>query len=170
MINNVKKLYMYASVTNDIFEQTFGNSIVLTGFDDLLVELQVLSDVDVVQASKLITECNSWIDYLINLNILTKIYLDRFKNVQEFQNVILESIKKDKQSPLNLLKTCKIKSVEIGDVISEVMTKETETTEKVKTIKIFIQLIDSYISYLTAIFYKLSAIIKKHNSRYWNTI
>lgn len=170
MVNNVKRFYLYAYETNDIFKKSFKKTIDLTGFDDFLLQTKFLTDVDILQAEKLMKECNAWISYLTDLNGLILIYLDRFKNVQDFQKAILEIIKKEKRTPTELIKRCKIESSEIGDVVAEVIKKEQETSDKIKTIRIFSQMINSYIKYLRLTSYKLLGIAMGGNSRYWNII
>ena len=170
MTENIKKLYTSGFEASTILEESFKRPIDLGDFDEFLLKLFTLSDVDIDGCQKLIMESLLWKDYLSDIKSMVLVYTDRFVCVKENYESLLEIMKNEKVLPKSLLTRCKIKSDTVGDILMEVAQKERVTQQKIQTLKLFSNYLDSYISYLIQVYWKLTNMTRGYGSRYWNII
>lgn len=170
MTESIKKFYVAAFETSEIFESSFKRTINIGDFDEYLLSLYTLSDVDVDKCHKLMKETIAWKDYFSDMQGIVEIYLDKFVCVKDCYNSLSELMKNNKLVPKDLLAEYKIQSNTVADIMMELNTKTAAVDDKIKKIKIFSSYLKAYISYLNNVYFKLYALLKGYGSRYWKTI
>ena len=63
MITTLKNFYIAAFDASDILEKTYNRSISLGDFDDFIMEIHKLTNVDIERCQSLYRESISWKDY-----------------------------------------------------------------------------------------------------------
>lgn len=170
MTDSIKKFYVAAFETSEIIESSFKRNIDIGDFDEYLVSLHTLTDVDIDKCNKLIKETIAWKDYFTDMDGMLDIYLDRFVYVRDCYEYLSGLLRDNKLVPKNLLTEYKIQSNTVADIIMELSNKTTTVNDKIQKIKIFSSYLNAYISYLNNVYFKLYAISKGYGSRYWRTI
>ena len=170
MTDSIKKFYVAAFETSEIIESSLKRNNDIGDFDEYLVSLHTLTDVDIDKCNKLIKETIAWKDYFTDMDGMLDIYLDRFVYVRDCYEYLSGLLRDNKLVPKNLLTEYKIQSNTVADIIMELSNKTTTVDDKIQKIKIFSSYLNAYISYLNNVYFKLYAISKGYGSRYWRTI
>ena len=170
MTESIKKFYVAAFETSEIFERSFKRNIDVGDFDEYLLSLYTLSDVDIDKCHRLMKETIAWKDYFSDMQGMVEIYLDRFVCVKDCYDSLSAMMKDNKLVPKNLLTEYKIQSLTVADIMMELTTKTTAVNDKIQKIKIFSSYLKAYISYMNNVYFKLYAISIGYGSRYWRTI
>lgn len=170
MTDSIKKFYVAAFETSEIIESSFKRNIDIGDFDEYLVSLHTLTDVDIDKCNKLIKETIAWKDYFTDMDGMLDIYLDRFVYVRDCYEYLSGLLRDNKLVPKNLLTEYKIQSNTVADIIMELSNKTTTVNDKIQKIKIFSSYLNAYISYLNNVYFKLYSITKGYGLRYWRTI
>ena len=170
MITTLKNFYIAAFDASDILEKTYNRNISLGDFDDFIMEIHKLTNVDIERCQSLYRESISWKDYFKDQKAVINFYLDKFVCVKDCYDYLSLSICNDKQVPIDALEKFKIEARSVPDIIVELTNKTKTVNSKIEKLKLFNSYLDSYISYLSDIQFRLASIVKGFGIRYWNSI
>lgn len=170
MIESLKRFYVIAFDSSEILEKAFSRNIDIGDFDDFVIAVHALTDVDIERCQILLKESISWKDYFKDLKALVDFYIDKFLCVQECYDYLSFSINTEKQVPMKALEDFKIQARSVPEIIMELSAKKTAVNSKIEKLKLFNEYLSSYISYLSDVHYRLNGIVMGYGIRYWNSI
>lgn len=168
MAISTKSFNALVDSTKDKLENNFNFSINIDGFDKLAEELDLVLDVDYDSLRQLNKETLFWYEYLSDLESMTEIYLDRFKNTLEIYTYLQFLTKKDKNEFLRLAPKYKISTRVFDDAVMELTKRKSDMELFVRNLKNIVKFLESYKRYTLFHYFRTSRLIRTSFKRFKN--
>lgn len=154
---------------NNRLSSQYGVTINLGEVDAFMDDLRMVLDNDFDTLYELNHACSYWVVYLQDIMSLLSLYLDQFVNVLDVYNY-LDSISTLDPDQFDIIAPkYKINTRNRPIAIKELESKMEDTNDYIKSLKLLISKIDSYIEFITANYYRTSKLMYSTTSRLINS-
>lgn len=157
------------SAIEDKLASNYGIILSLDGLDEMSKELEHTQENDYDTLRILNKETLYWSNYLIDMQSMLSIYLDRYKNIYDIYNYLQKLTKSDKSEFLKIAPKYKISTRDTETAILELANKKSEIEIFIKNLEALIKMLLSYSRYMTFHYYRTARLINRSYVSYKNT-
>ena len=167
-INKLPPTWDLIDRINPKLQKDFGFRISVEGFDDLQGDLNSVLDFDLDELRDLNKSVTLWASYLTDLIGYLEIAIGQYKNMLHIYDHLDSIAIKDPDDFQRTAPKYKIDSRNVPMAIKTVEERKNELSAFVKCLKVLASSLAAYRDFMTASYYKTSALIVSSTSRAFN--